>query len=156
MWGGAVFIFGFVGCPLLVPLVAASGLSSAWKAVLSGVLLVGGPEVFMFIAIAILGKPGFQYLKGRLLALVKRQVLTDTVSPTRYRIGLVLLAIPIAYGWLGPYATPLVGSYEQYHLPLAIAGDVILVISVIVLGGDFWDKLRSLFVHDARVQFARS
>jgi hypothetical protein len=26
------------------------------------------------------------------------------------------------------------------------------VASLFVLGGDFWDKVRALFVHDARVQ----
>jgi len=30
---------------------------------------------------------------------------------------------------------------------------VLLVASLFVLGGDFWDKLRALFVHEARVQF---
>jgi hypothetical protein len=31
-----------------------------------------------------------------------------------------------------------------------IGGDVLLVSSLFVLGGEFWDKLRALFVHDAR------
>jgi hypothetical protein len=32
---------------------------------------------------------------------------------------------------------------------LAAAGDLLFIGSLIVLGGDFWDKVRSLFVHDA-------
>ena len=28
-----------------------------------------------------------------------------------------------------------------------------LIVSVFVLGGDFWDKLRALFVHGARAVF---
>jgi len=35
-------------------------------------------------------------------------------------------------------------------LTYAIAGDVLLLVSLVVLGGDFWDKLRSLFIHSAR------
>ena len=35
----------------------------------------------------------------------------------------------------------------------AVTGDLVLFLSVFVLGGDFWDKLRSLFVYDARAQF---
>ena len=33
----------------------------------------------------------------------------------------------------------------------AVAGDVLLFISLFVLGGSFWDKLRSLFQHNAYV-----
>jgi hypothetical protein len=29
----------------------------------------------------------------------------------------------------------------------------VLLISLFVLGGDFWDKLRALFVHSARAVF---
>ena len=35
----------------------------------------------------------------------------------------------------------------------ALAGDIMLIASLFVLGGDFWDKLRSLFVYDARATF---
>jgi hypothetical protein len=31
-------------------------------------------------------------------------------------------------------------------------GDLLLISSLFVLGGDFWDKLRALFVHGAKVQ----
>jgi hypothetical protein len=34
-----------------------------------------------------------------------------------------------------------------------VGGDVVFVTSLFVLGGDFWDKLRSLFVHGARAVF---
>ena len=30
-------------------------------------------------------------------------------------------------------------------------GDLVFVASLFVLGGDFWDKVRALFVHDANV-----
>jgi len=28
-----------------------------------------------------------------------------------------------------------------------------LILSFFVLGGDFWDKVRALFLHDAKAQF---
>ena len=31
----------------------------------------------------------------------------------------------------------------------------LLLASLFVLGGDFWDKVRSLFIHDAEVRFAQ-
>ena len=63
LFGGAVFVLGVL-CPLLVPLVAASDLPTEWKTVLSGLLLLGIPELFMLAAAAILGKSGFDYFKG--------------------------------------------------------------------------------------------
>ena len=38
-------------------------------------------------------------------------------------------------------------------MPYAVGGDLILLASLFVLGGDFWDKIRSLFIHDAEVHF---
>jgi hypothetical protein len=36
-------------------------------------------------------------------------------------------------------------------LPYAIAGDITLILSLFVLGGDFWDKVQALFLYDAKV-----
>ena len=35
-------------------------------------------------------------------------------------------------------------------LNFALIGDLMLICILFVLGGDFWEKLRSLFIHDAR------
>jgi hypothetical protein len=32
--------------------------------------------------------------------------------------------------------------------------DLVTLVSLFVLGGDFWDKVRALFLHDARAVFA--
>ena len=61
--GSAVFGIGFLA-PLLVPLVTASGLSAEWKTGLSGLLLFGIPEIGMLVAVAIMGKDGYEALKG--------------------------------------------------------------------------------------------
>ncbi len=55
------------------------------------------------------------------------------------------------------------GSGESWNKllvtgPLAVVpsflkvGDLLLVASLFVLGGEFWDKLKSLFVYGAKVQ----
>ena len=58
--GLIVFVIGFLS-PLLIPLVTASELPTKWKAVISGTLAVGIPELFSIVAIAIMGKSGFNY-----------------------------------------------------------------------------------------------
>ncbi|MBW2227735.1 MAG: hypothetical protein JRG99_10595 [Deltaproteobacteria bacterium] len=52
--GLIVLIIGFLS-PLLIPLVTASELPTKWKAVISGCLAVGIPELFSIAAIAIMG-----------------------------------------------------------------------------------------------------
>ena len=145
------FVLGFLS-PLCIPLVTATNLSTAWKTTLSGLFMLGIPELFWLVAAAIMGKPGFNYIKTKVFGTLKRHALPDKVSRTRYRLGLVMLVIPLLYGWLEPYASPLIPGYEKHHVVLAIAGDVILFASLFVLGGEFWDKLRTLFIYEAKVR----
>ena len=135
--------------PLLIPLVTTSNLSAQWKTLLSGALAVGIPEIGTILAIAIMGKSGFETMKNRIFSFLKRHGPPDRVSLARYRIGLVMFAIPLLFGWLAPYLQNLIPQYEDHRNLFAIIGDLLFIGSLIVLGGDFWDKVRSLFVHDA-------
>jgi hypothetical protein len=129
--------------------VTTSNLSAQWKTVVSGALAVGIPEIGTILAIAIMGKSGFNTMKNRIFSFLKRHAPPDRVSLARYRIGLVMFGIPLLFGWLAPYLQKLIPHYEENRVLLAAAGDLVFVSSLIVLGGDFWDKVRSLFVHDA-------
>ena len=145
-----VMVFAISWCsPLLIPLVTASNLSAQWKTVVSGALAVGIPEIGTILAIAIMGKSGFNMMKNRIFSFLKKYGPSDRVSLTRYRIGLVMFAIPLLFGWLSPYLQNLIPQYEDHRNLFAIIGDLVFIGSLIVLGGDFWDKIRSLFVHDA-------
>lgn len=144
--GVIVFVAGFLS-PLLIPVIAATGLSTKWKATISGMLAVGIPEVFSIVAMALMGKSGFNYLKTQVFRLLKKHAPPDAVGKTRYRIGLVMFVLPLLYGWLAPYVPNLAPEYGLQPLWINIGGDLLLVVSLFVLGGDFWDKLRSLFVY---------
>jgi hypothetical protein len=45
-------------------------------------------------------------------------------------------------------------TYETHRFIVSLIGDLMFVASLFVLGGDFWDKLRALFIHSAGVQVA--
>lgn len=149
--GVLFFVLGLVS-PVFVPLVAASALSAEWKATLSGLFLLGIPELFWLVAAAVLGKPGFNYLKGKVFGFFKKYAPPEAVSRTRYRVGLALFLFPLLFGWLAPYVSHLIPGYEEHRLALGIAGDLMLLTSLFVLGGEFWDKLRSLFIYGAKAQ----
>ncbi|GAG45118.1 unnamed protein product, partial [marine sediment metagenome] len=95
---GMVVLVGGWMCPLLVPVVVATDLPMEWKTVLSGLLMVGIPEIFTVGAIAILGKSGFNLIKDRIFGFLKKHAPADVVSRTRYRIGLVMFSLPLLFG----------------------------------------------------------
>ena len=146
--GLSVFVIGLLS-PLSIPIVTATELPTKWKAVVSGCLAVGIPELFSVAAIAIMGKPGFNYIKERFFAFLKKHSPADRVSLTRYRIGLVMFLVPIFFGWLSPYAPHLIPGYELHRFTVNLAGDMMFISSLFVLGGDFWDKITALFIRDA-------
>jgi hypothetical protein len=154
--GGGIF-FGGQLAPLLIPVVASSNLGGVWKTAISAVLFIS-PELFILVAAAVLGKPGFNYLTGALKRALGRffekHGPPDTVSRTRYRVGLIMFAVPLLFGWATPYVIHHLPGYESNPLLYGLPFDMLLVASLFVLGGDFWDKQRALFVHRATARFA--
>lgn len=148
--GMIVFVIGFLS-PLLIPFVKTLTISTAWKVAISGALAVGVPEIFTVVAVAIMGREGFEVMKARIFKVLKKYGPADTVSRTRYRIGLVMFVLPLLFGWLAPYIPTLSPGYDLQSLKVNLIGDAMFLSSFFILGGDFWDKLRSLFIHGATV-----
>ena len=152
--GVAVWIIGWVLGVALIPVVNSTDLADGLKTTLNGVLLVGFPKLFLVIAVAIMGKPGFAYLKSLIASRFRRFAPAATVSPLRYRIGLILFVSIIVLSSVGDYlAADAFAMRKQHPRALALAGDLLLVVSLFILGGDFWDKLRALFIREAKVVF---
>jgi hypothetical protein len=149
-----VALFGLsIALPVLgVPLVAAMGLSAATVATVSGALL-GGAEVLGIVAVAVMGKSGYAYIKNRVFGFLKQYGPPAEVSRTRYTIGLVMFSVPILFGWVSVYAAKLIPAFTRTPFRYALGGDLLLLASLFVLGGDFWDKVRALFIHGAKAQF---
>ncbi len=149
--GLTILIVGWLS-PLLIPVVTRTSLATEWKTIISGLLAVGIPEVFTVAAIAIMGKSGYSLITERIFGFLKKHGPPDRVSLARYRIGLVMFVLPIVFGWLGPYGAHRIPGYESHRFVVSVIGDVMFVASLFVLGGDFWDKIRALFLHSARAQ----
>lgn len=148
--GAVILVVGFLS-PLLIPLVVASNWSAPTKSLISGLLAFGIPEVFMIVAIAVMGKKGYELIKGKTIKYLKSFAPPDTVSPLRYRLGLVLFSIPVLIGILQPYLEHFSTVFQNLPLWVTIALDAVFISSLFVLGGDFWDKLSGLFKYDVRV-----
>jgi hypothetical protein len=142
--GVSILVIGFMS-PLLIPVVTSTNWSVGLKTTVSGLLAFGIPEVFMLIAVAVMGKAGYEYIKDRALKYLKRFAPPDKVSVTRFRIGIIMFSTPLLYGWLQPYLGHYFTVLNDLPLWQYIIGDTIFIASFFVLGGNFWDKLSGLF-----------
>ena len=147
--GVVIIVVGFLS-PLLIPLVIASDWSASLKTVISGLLAFGIPELLMFIAVIVMGKPGYEYIKGKAGKYLKQFLPPDHVSKNRYYLGLVLFCFPIVFGILQPYLTHFIVYLKDLPLGYHIALDMIFIIGIFALGGDFWDKLSGLFHYNPK------
>jgi len=148
--GAALFVLSIVLPVAGIPLLATLGLSAQMTASISGALLLGA-ELLGIVAIAVMGKPGYLYIRSRVFGFLKRHGPPSEVSRARYNTGLVMFMLPVLFGWLTPYVSGLMPDLQSHLIAYAIAGDALLLASLFVLGGDFWDKVRALFVYDAKI-----
>ena len=137
---------------ILIPIEAALGMSAgAIAATTAGIAIAN--KVILLIAIAVMGKAGFQELKGRVFGHVRHLAPAATVSPARYAIGLAMFCLPLLQGLLETWASHMAPQIVGNRLWVDLLMDAMLIASVFVLGGNFWDKLRALFVREARAAF---
>jgi hypothetical protein len=139
--------------PLFGILVAKLNLSLGNKAIIIGLLTVGGPELLGLLAVLCLGKTNLIFLKNKILAWLKRLKPAAPVSRNRYRMGLIMFLLPGIPAYIMAYAPQWLPDHSPGRLYVNLAADFIFLASLFILGGDFWDKLRALFVYDARVEF---
>jgi len=152
--GTVVFIVGQLS-PLTIPLLKNLDISDSLRATLSGILLLGVPELFIIITILIVGKSGFQIIKGKIYNKIKWIFPPDEVSRRRYRAGLIIFSFVLLLGWISPYLMNHINQMNINYLYLAITGDVLLIASLFILGGNFWDKIRGLFIYEAQIEMQK-
>lgn len=148
--GSVILVVGFMS-PLLIPLITATDWSIGIKTTLSGLLAFGIPEIFMLLAVAVLGKQGYEFLKAKAFRYLKQFAPSDSVSLIRYRTGLILFTFPLLAGWVQPYLSHYFTFLKDLPIWSYILGDIMFFSSFFVLGGDFWDKFSGLFNHRVKV-----
>lgn len=137
---------------LLLPLAAAADVSGSTIAALTGALFITN-KVILLLVIAVMGKAGFQELKQHVFRHVSGFAASADieVSAIRHRIGIIMFCLPLISSFLEPYVDALAPGLRPNSWALQLLGDVLLIGSFFVLGGNFWEKLRALFIRKARV-----
>lgn len=151
--GIGLLVLGLV-MPAGTLVVAATDWPDAVKGVVSAGLFLGF-EILAVPAVALMGKENFDRIVAKAVGVLARLKPRGDVSPRRYRVGLVLFAGPLVYDWVAAY-DPGLRPPDDFRLLVNLGVDLVFVASLFVLGGDFWDKLRALFVPGARAVFPPS
>ncbi|MFN4140893.1 hypothetical protein [Aestuariivirga sp.] len=110
-------------------------------------------KVLVIASAAFLGRAGFDQLKALVFGTVRRLAFPDEVSPLRYRVGLLFLVVPIVLAWVAPYVAEFAPSIGRNTVRDGVISDMLVLVGLVMLGGDFWDKLRALFLRDAKAVF---
>lgn len=154
--GGAMLVLAIIVKIVGPALIVASDMPASWKTGLSIAIFVLVPKLLIVTIIFLMGKSGFAYLKAMCFKYIVHVVAPFApprqVSKRRYRIGLVMLVLPMIETWLAPYLEAAFPDWAARR-PMEWAWDVMFVASFFVLGGNFWDKVRALFIYGAIVTF---
>ncbi len=156
LYVGFTFLMLSFICPLFGILIAQLDLSIGLKASIIGLLSLGIPEILIIAAAATLGKENYEIIKSRCLSYLKRLAPSAKVGRLRYNIGLIMFILPLIPAYVQAYIPKWLPDDSSERLYVNLAADVLFMASLFVLGGDFWDKLRSLFSYEAKAQFPES
>jgi len=148
---GITFLILSCLLPLVGLILPFLGFPVAESAFLVGVFTVGGPEVMIMLAAAFIGKEGLLYFKSKIKKFFKRKKTVKPVSKQRYYFGLFLLLASGVPLYLNAYFPEILPKDEEDKILILILSDFIFVISFFILGADFWEKFKSLFKWNVKI-----
>lgn len=148
---GIVLVCIAIALWLCVPVAAWAGVPSTRIAAITGVIFIVN-KILLLLVIAVMGKAGFQELKRKIFGVFRLSTETH-ISRARYNVGLVMFCIPLISASLEPYVDALWPELRPNMWQLQLLGDLMFFASFFVLGGNFWDKIRSLFIRSSRVVY---
>lgn len=132
-------LFGF-----LVPML---DLPILFSATIIGILTVGGPEIMVMLGAILLGKQTAYYYKEKFLALFKKKPgRPKRVSKGRYYFGLTLFFGSVLPLYLYGFFPAVMPVDEELRYVILVSADLVFVLSFFILGGEFWEKIKNLFI----------
>ena len=142
-----MLVVGFI-CPLATPLLWELPLSDSIKTLISGALIFGIPEVLMISAIAVMGKEAWEWIKSKLWSGLEF-VSPQRVSKTRYYVGVVLFSVCLIEGAVELNSTYIQNWIEKDSTTFQWVMNILFASSFFIAGGEFWDKIRSIFIYNS-------
>ena len=150
---GLAFLGVALVMPLLALLVLALDLPAEAKAGIMGVLSLGGPEVALVAAAALLGKDTLNVFKSRIFSFLRGFLPTEPVSRGRYYTCIALMVATYVGWYVYGYFGDLLPE-ELTGQAALVAGDVVFVLAFLAAGPEFWEKVARVFRWAGRLQDA--
>ena len=151
---------GLLGLSLALPLVALVlvpllGFPTGVNTVLFGLSLVGGPELLMLAAVAVLGKAGVEALMSKLGSFGKRLLRWDSVTKIRYMIGLLVLAAsmlaPLVPLFVWEHSIATIDGGPGWGFYLAVASVFVFIGAVLSMGAPLWVRIEAIVTWEATI-----
>ncbi len=144
--GLALFFYSFLPISV-VAILPFLGMTLAESGAFAVAFLVTAEVAFM-ASVALLGKEFLGALKRRVMAVFRRTQVLKPVSRTRHRIGVALFAASFL-----PYYAVLIDllffSQKEAEITFLawamVAGEIAFMVSLFLLGGLFWERLKHMF-----------
>jgi hypothetical protein len=150
-FAAGIFVLGLAMalpfCALLIPLL---DLPAAQSALIAGALVAGAPEVLMLLAVALLGRQNFDRIVDAAKKFLFTTFFSKPVSRGRYYAGLAICLLSFVPIYVAGYA-PAWMPGGNGRIAVLAAADFAFIFSFFVMGGEFWEKFRRLFVWEGKV-----
>lgn len=151
---GCILLVTGILCGLTIPFLSMFHIKHDKAAIVSFLML--SHHGLTFLSIAVMGRKNFDRLMEPFHSAARKAgekiKPAGNVSRDRYRIGLIMLVTPL----IVVTAMHVVHEFALTHetrVAISLFMQMMFLASFFVLGGDFWDKARALFVWDARAVF---
>lgn len=151
---GCILLVTGILCGLAVPFLGFLHITHNKAAMVSFLML--SHHGLTFLSIAVMGRANFERLTAPVhdaAAKAGEKIKpAGNVSRERYKIGLIMLVLPLVVVTAMHLVNELHFTHES-RVVISLTMQTMFLASFFVLGGDFWDKARALFVWDARAVF---
>jgi hypothetical protein len=149
--GLVIFIASFFMLPIGLVLKGFM-VTHFWKGFVLAAFWISAP-IMKITSVAILGKASYNWINYKIHYIYHHLAKPHQVTPLRYNIGLVLFILPFLPNYMISFMPHLFYISITTRYIIIITSDVMFIASLFVLGGDFWDKLRALFMFRAKARF---
>ena len=136
--------------PLAALLVPLLDLPVAQSALIAGALVAGAPEALMLLAVALLGRQNFDRIVGAAKKFLYTTFFSTPVSRGRYYAGLAICLLSFVPLYVAGYASSWMPA-DHGRIVILAAADLAFIFSFFIMGGEFWEKFRRLFVWEGKV-----
>lgn len=147
---GMFFLILMIISPGFALLIPYFNLPETLTLSLQGFFLIGGPEIFMVIGIALAGKEALATIKNYIKKLFGMPPGEYFAGEQQYRMGLTFIVIGMFIPFVMSYLPRLItsGFLIEQDLWINLAGDILFILGVFIAGEQFVSKLKSLFTWD--------